>query len=279
MKKILLISLITFNIYAGDLASYNLLLESQKEIDNRTETTIITPQNEVISVISTSELTVDQEDLIGRSFNTFFNWDELKIESFQMIFEDDQLSILIKPYSLIYNETDIAQYLPSGIQLYYDSFFEYDFRMSKDLLFMRLKGQFYSKEEFLEELNNAVLDPILYIQIHDPSYLIRQIDELRSINKEQDNTINEMQKIIEELSLNHSKLVNAVLSLNNTSFLGSALEFNKSDIKEIIEVKSNNPDLTVDDVVSTLKIDGVKVTDDLVKSVFMIYFDEFPQNR
>ncbi len=231
----------------------------------------------------------------------------MDISTVQLIFEDKKLSIILKLNSLIYKDVDLAPYMPSGIQLYFETFYEYDFRMFKDSLFMRLKGQYYSKEEFLDEIFNAVKDPILYIQIHDPSYLIRQIDQLRDDNNVQNKKFFELSESHIELQENFEillerhnslltdytslygnheltkdelkKLTNGVISLNNTGFFGGLNQFNEADIEEIIKIKTNNPQFTVKETALSLKTLELKVPTRVIEAVFMIYFKEFPQNK
>lgn len=306
MKRLLLLSLISFYMYAGDLESYNLKVKSESNVAGNIETEIESTGGMSLSIRSKKKLTEEQEDLVGRTYITFFNWKELNIESAKLVFEGRKLSIIFQIKDLTYNDVEISRFMPSGIQLYYDTFYEYDFRMFKDGLFMRLKGQYYSKAEFLEELYNAVVDPILYVQIHDPSYIIRQIDQLRTQNQEQDKGLfelleknnellekhsilqqnhNELQEKHNQLQADHLKqtdiqdrLKDGIISLSNKSFFGSLNVFDKTQVEQIIELKKSNPAYTVKEVVAALKLKEIKVSSKVVEGVFIIYFDEFPQN-
>lgn len=306
MKRLLLLSLISFYMYAGDLESYNLKVKSESNVAGNIETEIESTGGMSLSIRSKKKLTEEQEDLVGRTYITFFNWKELNIESAKLVFEGRKLSIIFQIKDLTYNDVEISRFMPSGIQLYYDTFYEYDFRMFKDGLFMRLKGQYYSKAEFLEELYNAVVDPILYVQIHDPSYIIRQIDQLRTQNQEQDKGLfelleknnellekhsilqqnhNELQEKHNQLQADHLKqtdiqdrLKDGIISLSNKSFFGSLNAFDKTNVEQIIEIKESTPAYTVKEVVAALKLKEIKVSSKVVEGVFIIYFDEFPQN-
>ncbi len=309
MKRLLiliLLSLISVYMYAGDLKSYNLQVESVSNVAGNIETVIETKGDLSLIIRSDNKLTEEQQDLVGRTFIAFFNWTELNITSAKLVFEGRRLSIIFQIKDLTYKDVEISQFMPSGIQLYYDTFFEYDFRMFKDGLFLRLKGQYYSKEEFLEELYNAVVDPILYVQIHDPSYIIRQIDKLRTQNKEQDKERSELLERHNELLEKHNslrqnhndlqekhnqlqtdqlkqtdiqdKLKDGIISLSNKSFFGSLNVFDQTHVEQIIKLKESNPAYTVKEVVAALKLEEIKVSAKVVEGVFIIYFDEFPQN-
>lgn len=307
MRRLLILTLICAAV-AGEISaqnweSYGLKYSGESKDSGKIETLVETPGKGFIPIISDATLDSQQINLIGRTFQTFFNWNELNIESAQLIFEGRKLSILIKLDQFIHNGEDISVYMPSGIQFYYETFYEYDFRMFKDGLFMRLKGQYYSKEEFLDELYNAVSDPMLYIQIHDPSYVIRQIDELRSENHEQDmnftalkeshekltkeyitllemhnNLLNEYKTQVENRNIADEKLKNGIISLGDKSFFGALKEFDADALNTIIEMKKANPAYSIKDIQTALKTKGIKVTNKLIEGVFIIYFYEFPQN-
>lgn len=192
MKRVLCLLLLTSYLFAGELEDNNLRVRSETKKGNQIETVIGNGKGMEIVVRSTGPLTASNERLIVKTYKTFYNWDEFDIRAAEMVFEGKSLSIIFLLNKLVYKGINIAPYLPSGIQLYYETFYEYDFRMFKDSLFMRLKGQYYSKGEFLDELYNAVNDPLLYIQTRDPSYIIRQIDELRTTNNEQSKFLHQL---------------------------------------------------------------------------------------
>ncbi|MBN2617219.1 MAG: hypothetical protein JXR64_02775 [Spirochaetales bacterium] len=281
MKKIYLIvlTLSIFYINGQSLSDYNLLIKNQEQKGLNLETIISTPLNQDITIISNDKLNAENIELIGKTYTTFFTWDELNIKESKLIFNNNKLSVIIIPNSFNYNGVDFSDFLPSGFQIYYDTFYEYDFRMFKDSLFLRLKGQFYSKEEFLDELIKAVDDPLLYVQIHDPSYLVRQIDELKAINSQQNNELKETKELLQNLIEEHNKLLNAVVTLDNRSIFGALEPYSKESIEKIIDIKIKKPTATVKDVITELKNSGIKASNKLVESIFIVYFTEFPQNE
>ncbi|MGL1893984.1 MAG: hypothetical protein OCD02_20260 [Spirochaetaceae bacterium] len=245
---------------------------------------------EDIDVTSKEVLSSQQEELVTRTYETFHNWPEMLVKKSNLIFEDDKLSIIIELDELNYKNIEISQYMPSGIQLYYNTFYEYDFRMFKDGLFMRLRGQYFSKEEFLEELYKAVQDPILYIKVHDPSYFIKQIDLIREENKDRNKELlelienlteqhNKLQVDYTELLDKHQKLTTGVISLNNTGFLGSLAEYDTTYVELVITHKTENSNLTVKELAKLLKDSGTPVPEKVIESIFIIYFEEFSQNK
>ena len=290
MKKLLLFLFSCTYLFSQEFITNELKLTESKKIINKTETIIVTSENLEIKTVSTKDLTTEQLTLVERTYNTFFKWNELKIASALITFDNLKLSIILNIDTLIINGEDVSPFMPSGIQVYYDKFFEYDFRMFKDYFFMRLKGQFYNKSDLLDEIYNAYKDPVLYVQIHDPSYLIRQIDQLRSENLKQDDEMHTMVQKFEDLLDKYNNLEeryldtvkdtinikNGILSLNNKSFFGALNSFDLISINKVIEFKKENIDLSVKELELLLKSSGLKVSSKLIESVFVIYFNEYP---
>lgn len=308
MKKvILLLLLIPKLIFTQDFSNLNLSIVNQEEIKGETVVTLQDDVERKIVVTFKGELDNKQIDLIDTVYETLLTWEEVVLKESRIIFEKDKMNIIILPESITFKEMEISQYMPSGMQFYFKKFFEYDFRMFKDNLFMRMKGQYFSKDEFLEEIYNAANDPILYIQIHDPSYLIRQIDLLRDVNNEQSKNIFELQEMLAELAGKHDNLVSrhdellekhenlqgekdvlakdtqelsyATIAINNKGFFGGLSQYDQKLVDRAIEVKTANSSIDIKTLATQLKGEGFKVSNKVLEAVFMIYFNEFPQNK
>lgn len=293
MRFIFLLLAISTLAHSQDFSDIGLKEVGESEAGRNRVLSLEDANNKTIEIVYSNELTPKDVNLIKRIYTTLISWEELTLKKAEIIFDSDSVDIIILPESLIYNEVEISQYMPSGMQFYYTKFFEYDFRMFKDTLFMRLKGQYYSKDEFFQEVYNAVEDPILYIQIHDPSYLIRQIDALRSVNNDQSKEIFELKEELSSLLAKHESLYSAnemlldefkrlrsgTIAINNKNFFGSLGAYNQADVEKVIEIKEGNLKLTVKEVSTKLKDKGLKVSNKTIEAVFMIYFGEFPQNK
>lgn len=286
MRLFFLLLAISTLAYSQDFTTTGLKELDRKVIGNSVNIVLEDGNKRVIEVVYKDELSKKELSLVKNIYKTLITWEELELKKAEIIFTDESTDIIILPESLIYNGVDLSKYMPSGMQFYYTNFFEYDFRMFKDTLFMRLKGHYYSKEEFFNEIYSAYLDPILYIQIHDPSYLIRQIDKLREVNSNQNaqiseliTSLNNLSQKHEELLEEHRKLRDGTVAINNKSFFGSLGPFSHSDIEEAIIIKKENPKYSTKEVASKLKDKGLKVSIKTIDAVFMIYFGEFPQNK
>ena len=108
----------------------------------------------------------------------------VSLSSLRIIFLNNRVEIIALPKSFTYKGKDLVRYLPSGMQFYYTDYLEYDFRMVVENLFLRLKGQYFTEDQFAEKLENAALNPFLYVQSQDPEYIIRRFQEIdRALEK------------------------------------------------------------------------------------------------
>lgn len=113
----------------------------------------------------------------------------LEIESFRIVFEDEQIFIQVNPASYLLRDNalnggevvDVAKYMVSGMQFYYLNQLEYNFRMLIDNLFVRINGFLFSPHEFEKKLLEAVDNPANYIQTHDPEYIIHKIAAIDNV--------------------------------------------------------------------------------------------------
>lgn len=110
--------------------------------------------------------------------NTFLPWKQMKIKTLTIRYSGQIAEIVIIPNSLVYNKMDIVKYIPSGLQFYYDANMEYDFRIFVNQWFLKIAGQYYSADKFLERLHSAVVDPAQFIQKNDPDYFLRALGEI-----------------------------------------------------------------------------------------------------
>jgi len=187
MKKVFLllcvlpiVSLTTLS--SADLGKRGIEVISTKTDDGRTVTTARDSAGNTFEFITDQTLTEPQADILVRVKDTFYSWEYLKIASLRIVFTGDQLEIMVFPSEFIYNGVNFAEYLPSGMQFYYyRDFVEYDFRMFVSNLFIRISGQYFTEEQLCEKLFSAVQNPVLYIQTHDPEYLLEKLKGIENL--------------------------------------------------------------------------------------------------
>ena len=122
-----------------------------------------------------SSMTINQ---IISSKNTFYSWSELKIDSLKYIVSKDSVEILITPSSVMSKNENITGNIPAGMLFVLsDNILQYDFRIMKDNVFVRIKGIFVDKSELFDKIALALEDPILYVRRNEPDYMLEQIDK------------------------------------------------------------------------------------------------------
>ena len=127
MKRILIFLIITIYAHGADFGGVNFSIISSEKEGSVYKTVLNDNSGIEINITSPANLSVKQQGIIANSYNTFFNWKEMKIASAHYIFEDTGLSIVLSIESLVYKNTNLNKYMPSGIQLYYNNFFRNNF--------------------------------------------------------------------------------------------------------------------------------------------------------
>jgi len=171
-------------LFAADLSAKGLKLLSQSKEDGLTVLEMQDGKGNIFSVGSSRELSDAQVDTVAIIKDGFYAWKYLKIRSLKIIVSGNKADIVIIPESFVYKEFDFAEYLPAGMKFYFDAALEYDFRAFVQNLFLRIKGQFFTEEQFCEKLHGAFRNPAAYLQSQDPEFIVRRFDEVdRKIDK------------------------------------------------------------------------------------------------
>ncbi|MEW5815439.1 MAG: hypothetical protein AB1798_08620 [Spirochaetota bacterium] len=96
----------------------------------------------------------------------------------------------------------------------------------------------------------------------------KQLEEIKE-------SIDELNKNLTTFNQEFSSVRYALMVLNNTGLFGSISEINKDGVKRILELKKENPQITIKDAHARLKGEGIKMSGKEVKLVFSVYFNEF----
>jgi hypothetical protein len=183
MKKVtrilpVILLAVGISAYGIDLQSYGFNVTNTQRENNQTVYTLQTRGGFSFTVASSNPLTDSDARILQSSISTLAGWKLLKIAQAKVVFNDSRVNILVLPSSFVYKNVNLADYMPSGMQFYYVKYLQYDFRMLKDNLFLRLKGEVYSENQFADRLYAAVENPVLFLQTNNPAYLLRQIKDL-----------------------------------------------------------------------------------------------------
>jgi len=156
-----------------------------------------------------------------------------------------------------------------------------------------------------------VLNPYAYIQSQDPEYILKRFqdiegrldrlliegekigttvrqeirevrDSLGALKQEVEASFQKssqaqqsLEQKVSDLSTEFQLLRYALLVLNNRGFFGTIRLPSEAGINRLVELKKQQPKLTMDEAQEKLKAEGIEMTSKEVFLVFSVYFNEF----
>lgn len=267
MKKaaaavILIILFTVSSLYAYDWESKNIKVFETETKNGETIQRLNTQEGAEFTLRFKTEVDDIVADLIIKLNSEFRKWENMKVKSLEFVKIEGKLDIIVIPESYIYNNTDFIPNMPAGMLFTYDEMLSYNFRITVENMFIRISGKFFNEKMFSEKITKAIKDPISYLTMYNPKYMLKQIFE--------------HQKKIDELTEKYNKLVNAVMTLHNTGFLGFGVnEIKKDLVKRVVELKKANPTMTKEQIEKKLKEEKIEAKSYEVFLILSVYFNEF----
>ncbi|MCL2154271.1 MAG: coiled-coil domain-containing family 149 protein [Leptospirales bacterium] len=203
------------------------------------------------------------EDKVVELNKKFTQWEYMKSSAIDYLVTSNSLEVLINPTYFTYNNSDFLQYMPGGMTfILYDYGISYNFRITKDNIFLRLNDKFIDEVSLCKRIKEALDDPIMYLKKREPEYLLQKLNELEGD--------------IALLKMYHDRLANSVLYLHNTGALGFGNTPVKSSlIKKVVELKTKEPALTLDKIKEQLDKEKVDYSNKELKLILNIFYNEF----
>mgnify|MGYP006278165761 CR=1 FL=1 len=130
---------------------------------------------------------------------TFFNMEYLDVSQMKVVFSRNRADVVVIPRRYSFDGINLAALMPSGMQFIYTDFLEFDFRMLVEGLFVRMQGQYFTEEQFVERLARAARNPAAYIQSTDPRFVFSRLDEISEQIAEIENSGVQMNAEMENL--------------------------------------------------------------------------------
>jgi hypothetical protein len=192
----------------------------------------------------------------------FGEWRYMKPETIEYLVTGGSLEILIIPASFTYAGTDFMPFIPAGMTFIYDYALRYNFRVTRNEIFLRLNDKYIDEDSFCKRMKEAVDDPIAYLKKREPEYFLQKL--------------NELEEGMALLKGNHDKLTRSVLYFQNTGFLGFGNNPVKSAvIKRVIELKTGNPLLKSDKLKEMLEKEKIETSEKEIKLILNVFYNEF----
>lgn len=316
MKKyvciVVCISLITLSAAALDLGDLVYEVTSSRTENGQQVFEGVDQYGNELTLVGTENLTDASRKSLQVMLSTFNAWKYLVIGTQRVVITEERTEMALIPESFVYKDINLAEFMPSGMQFYYTTYLEYDFRFYKDRLFLRMSGQLFDEEQFCKKLVQALENPVLYIQSHNPDYILEQIgmisaelektqQDLASFREEYEALAADHEALQGEyealaadhkvlqgeydlLESGHNTLVeeynllrNAVTALSNDGLFKLLEPIGPETVDEVIQAKRASPDIPSKDLASQLKDQGIDISSKAVAIIFAVYFNDFEQ--
>ncbi len=232
----------------------------------------------------------------SRMVGIFSSWKNSKFKKLLLNVKSNTVDSVIALAEFKHKGKDLLPHIPAGMNFWLDDKIHFNFRVSSGKYFVELKNEYTNEEKLIWQLSEAIKDPILYIQIHDPDYFYRQLEGLRNrqaevysemlasmqeANEKLKQTYDELltrhkklENSYENLRLAHETFLHAYLTLENSGFLGSG-EIDKNTIARILVLKAENIDLTVKEMEKLLEEEQIKASSKVIHLIYSVYFNDF----
>ena len=253
-------------MFALDWASWDLKLVGQETAaTGSTIYSLTDSRGTAISLEADRELNEGVLKMAGETVRALSGWDALSLRALRLYYQNGKFRAMALPDKFVCGGVDVAPYLPAGLTFFYENGLLYDFRMVKDTVSMKVSGVFVTRAEFSLTVDNAVKNPLAFAS--KSNYMAR-IDEL-------ERRLNRLIYQHHTLQQGHEKALRALLYFRNTGFLRGPRDINPAVVKRVIQLKSNNPALTVDQVAERLEKEKIKASSKEIHLVFAVFFNDF----
>lgn len=262
MRKIILLACIFFTalyLHAYDWQAKGISVETESGTSGR-KTTVLKKGEARIDIIHAEDINRETGDKLSSYINKFTSFNKMKTKRITFAVSSDSIEIVVYPSSFSLGGKDIASFIPAGLVFIETDILRYDFRLTVDSLFLRLKGSYITEADLYKRIEKALEDPAKYVKVNDLNYALDQIDIL----KDDVETLKSKAHSLE----NENDRLKRVL----------AATFNKNEkveyLDKLIEIKKANPSISVDDIRNKLKGAGIRAKKSSVEAIMLIYFGE-----
>lgn len=250
------------------------------------------PANYASSLVSTStegeSTVVTLQDASGRSFvvayleepsadvmkkvvqlkDLFFAWKNITIRSLRFTITDDIVDSLVIPDRILVNGSDVQSFVPAGLLFSFSGSLGYDFRVTKDNFFLRVRGTYSSEEEMTQKIAAALANPATFLQRSDMEYVLSRVEALSA-------RVEALAAEVDARAAEVDALRYAAMRRENTEWLFWKVPIPRDGLKRVVELKRQNPALTKSEVEAQLKQEGIKISGGAIGIIFEYYFNEF----
>lgn len=109
---------------------------------------------------------------------TFLSWTAFDVASMRFTLTGATLEIVVNLDRVTAGGKDVTENVPAGFYFTWTGILQYDFRVVKDNVFLRISGPFTSEKELADKIHAAVSNPAAFLRRSDPEYYIPKVEKL-----------------------------------------------------------------------------------------------------
>jgi hypothetical protein len=123
------------------------------------------------TVLAEKPITAERARPLLQQWLTLRNLRDVEVAETRIVLSDSLTQIVLIPRRYLYEDVDLAAFLPAGLQFYANEALYYDFRMLVGHYFLRMRGEYTSEEQLSRTLNAAAKTPVAYLRQETTAYL------------------------------------------------------------------------------------------------------------
>jgi len=207
-------------------------------------------EKHLVTIIFHEDIDKEQIERIQRLNESFLSWRSMKIYSARYeVNENGEIEVLIVPSSYNYKNTDIQEYLSTGLFFKYNRSLQYNFRIAVNKMFVAIKGSFIDETSFNEKMFEAINDPVSYVNSRDPENLYEtQVELVESIQ---------------------------ILRAATMAYMNGGKRIDDQVVQTILTIKDEHPGYTYKEIYNEMKESGTRVSTNEIKIVLAVYKNEY----
>ncbi|PKL40657.1 MAG: hypothetical protein CVV44_03375 [Spirochaetae bacterium HGW-Spirochaetae-1] len=275
MKKIVgTLFILLFQITAlsaADLSweSHGIQVKSSRTVENQTILELAPGKGLPFSLRYYGDITPEMMENVLKSLASINTWTVIKPREIGMVVSNDLLDIVIQPEQFLYKKVNLLPHVPAGLLMQFDTNLKYNFRFTRNNLFVRIQGTYRTEQELCENVLEAYTDPLKYLKKRDPEFFLTKLNQFEE-------EITSLKNSVKDLEEENRLLKSAVATLHNTGFLGFGNKpINQKIVKRTIAVRKEKPAATAEEITDILNDEGLKTSKKEVSLVLLVYCNEF----
>ncbi len=261
LLNLIFIIMLSGSLWAFDWEANKITVENKTSDDSKTELQLKDDKGFSFKVTYSGDLSDKNGQLILKLKEDFSGWKNMKLAKLNFIASEGIVEAIVVPSEFSYEGTAINDYVPAGMIFSYTDYLQYNFRITVNKLFVRIKGDFKGEDLFCKKLVEAIKNPQLFIKKRDPEYFLEKIEELETSLK--------------KLNDEKEKIRNAVITLHNSGFFSGPSPIPAANVQKVLDMKKANPKWNAKQISEELEKQKVKISDKEVGLILAVFLNEF----